>query len=66
MEQIEFIIHPDGRVEERVEGVTGNSCSELTRSIEQALGHTCHTQLTAEYYQQAQVSQSLWNTFEPH
>ncbi len=53
MEQIEFILHPDGRVEERVIGVVGNSCSELTRSVEEKLGHVQDQTLTSEYYQQA-------------
>ena len=64
MEQIEYIIHPNGRVEERVTGVAGTQCSELTRSIEQALGHTDHQQWTSEYYQPATLPQPLHNTFD--
>jgi hypothetical protein len=52
MEQVEFILHPDGRVEERVIGVVGNSCSELTRSLEEKLGTVQDQTLTSEYYQQ--------------
>lgn len=52
MEQVEFILHPDGRVEERVVGVVGSSCSELTRSIEEKLGTVQDQTLTSEYYQQ--------------
>jgi Protein of unknown function (DUF2997) len=52
MEQVEFILHPDGRVEERVVGVVGNSCSELTRSLEEKLGTVQDRTLTSEYYQQ--------------
>ena len=35
---LRFKIHQDGRVEETVEGFTGNSCNEATRNIENALG----------------------------
>jgi Protein of unknown function (DUF2997) len=64
MEQIEFILHPDGRVEERVVGVVGNSCSELTRSVEEKLGHVQDQTLTSEYYQQ--TTQQGVQTEEPN
>ena len=35
---LRFKIHQDGRVEETVEGFTGNSCNEATKSLEDALG----------------------------
>ena len=35
---LRFKIHQDGRVEETVEGFTGNSCNEATRNLEEALG----------------------------
>ena len=35
---LRFKIHQDGRVEETVEGFTGNSCSEATKNLEDALG----------------------------
>ncbi|BAC90823.1 DUF2997 domain-containing protein [Gloeobacter violaceus] len=66
MEQIEFIVHSDGRVEERVTGVAGSRCSELTRSIEQALGPVQHVQPTSEYFQQSNIAQPLWNTSQTH
>ncbi|MGA7955124.1 MAG: DUF2997 domain-containing protein [Gloeobacterales cyanobacterium] len=64
MEQIEFILHPDGRVEERVLGVVGNSCSELTRSVEEKLGTVQDQTLTSEYYQQ--TTQQWAQTEEPN
>ncbi len=64
MEQVEFILHPDGRVEERVVGVVGNSCSELTRSIEEKLGTVQDQTLTSEYYQQN--AQQWTQTEEPN
>eukprot|EP00168_Porphyra_purpurea_P007060 TRINITY_DN18715_c0_g1_i1.p4 TRINITY_DN18715_c0_g1~~TRINITY_DN18715_c0_g1_i1.p4 ORF type:complete len:109 (-),score=27.66 TRINITY_DN18715_c0_g1_i1:134-460(-) len=33
MEEIEFIIHADGRVEETVRGVKGRACNELTDAV---------------------------------
>ena len=35
---VRFTIRPDGRVEERVEGVTGSACQQLTERLEAALG----------------------------
>ena len=35
---LRFKIHQDGRVEETVEGFTGNSCNEATQNLEAALG----------------------------
>ena len=35
---LRFKIHQDGRVEETVEGFTGDSCYEATKKLENALG----------------------------
>ena len=35
---LRFKIHQDGRVEETVEGFTGNSCDEATKNLEDSLG----------------------------
>ena len=35
---LRFKIHQDGRVEETVEGFTGDSCNEATKNLEDALG----------------------------
>ena len=35
---LRFKIHHDGRVEETVEGFSGNSCNEATNNLEDALG----------------------------
>ena len=35
---LRFKIHQDGRVEETVEGLIGNSCNEATKNLEDALG----------------------------
>lgn len=49
-QQIEFIIRPDGTVEERPAGFEGESCEEVTRPIEQRLGRVEHREATAERY----------------
>ena len=38
METLEFIIYPDGRVQEKVTGIVGSSCTEVTAAIEAELG----------------------------
>lgn len=39
MKRIQYLIKPDGTVEERpLEGFEGNECHEATQAIEQALG----------------------------
>ena len=50
METLEFIIYPDGRVQERVTGVVGQSCTVVTTAIESALGEVISQTPTAEYY----------------
>lgn len=58
-QQIEFVIRPDGSVEERVVGVSGPECIELTRGIEDALGEVAHRERTGEYFN---VSESAGDT----
>lgn len=55
METLEFIIRPDGRVEEKVTGIVGNSCAEVTKSIEAQLGEVVSTEQTSEYFAQNNV-----------
>jgi hypothetical protein len=52
METLEFIIYPDGRVEERVLGIVGRECSVVTSAIEEKLGTVVSRTITAEYLQQ--------------
>jgi len=35
---LRFKIYQDGRVDETVEGFTGNSCNEATKNLEDSLG----------------------------
>ena len=48
---IRFRIRPDGRVEEKVEGVQGLGCESLTERIEARLGTVQQRQGTAEAFQ---------------
>ncbi|MBD2020190.1 DUF2997 domain-containing protein [Leptolyngbya sp. FACHB-36] len=57
METLEFIIYPDGRVQEKVTGIVGASCAEVTAAIEAQLGQVLAQEPTSEYFAQ-QVHQS--------
>ena len=58
METLEFIIHPDGRVEEQVTGIIGRSCAEVTAAIEAQLGRVVSQQTTADYYAQGSLNRA--------
>ena len=51
MQEIEFIIYPDGRVEERVIGVKGENCQQLTAKLSEAPARC--TAPTEEMFEQA-------------
>lgn len=51
METLEFIIYPDGRVEERVTGISGSSCADVTAAIEAKLGVVAYRELTSESFE---------------
>ena len=55
METLEFIIYPDGRVKEKVTGIVGSSCQEVTAAIEKQLGVVIDQKQTAEYYAEDKV-----------
>lgn len=57
METLEFIIYPDGRVQEKVTGIVGASCAEVTAAIEAQLGRVVSQEPTSEYFSQ-EVRQS--------
>lgn len=61
METLEFIIYPDGRVQEKVTGIVGASCAEVTAAIEAQLGQVLHQESTSEYFAQP-VQQSATAT----
>ena len=47
---LRFKIHQDGRVEETVEGFTGNSCNEATKNLEDALGKVTVKKKTSDAF----------------
>lgn len=51
---VRFTIRPDGRVEELVEGVTGDACQQLTERLEAALGTVERRESTSDAFQQSQ------------
>ncbi|QLE54536.1 DUF2997 domain-containing protein [Nostoc sp. TCL26-01] len=57
METLEFIIYPDGRVQEKVTGIVGASCAEVTAAIEAQLGLVLTQEPTSEFFA-TQVQQS--------
>jgi Protein of unknown function (DUF2997) len=50
METLEFIIHPDGRVQEKATGIVGSSCTKVTAEIEAAIGQVVSQATTAEFF----------------
>lgn len=52
METLEFVIYPDGRVQETVTGVMGISCADVTAAIEAQLGQVLSQEVTSEYFAQ--------------
>ena len=50
METLEFVIYPDGRVEEKVTGIVGRSCAEVTAAIEEKLGRVIDQKPSSEFY----------------
>lgn len=55
METLEFVIHPNGRVEEKVTGIVGASCAEVTAAIEAQLGQVVSCQQTSEFFAQSET-----------
>ena len=55
IEQIEFKIFPDGRVEETVRGVKGNNCHKVTEKINESLGVVVDSSPTTEMFEQEVV-----------
>jgi hypothetical protein len=66
METLEFIIYPNGRIEERITGLSGSSCTEVTALIEAKLGIVAYRELTSENFvnSQQQLSSQKASQFE--
>lgn len=67
METLEFVIYPDGRVQEKVTGIVGASCAEVTAAIEAQLGQVLVQEQTSEYFSpvveqsQTATAQATWS-----
>lgn len=61
-QEVEFVIRPDGSVEEKVIGVSGPQCEAITDSIETALGTVAHREHTSNYYQESDASGEMVTT----
>ena len=49
-QKLKFTIRQDGTVTEEVIGIVGDSCQELTKQIEEALGEVSYKEKKPEYY----------------
>ena len=56
MERIIFRINQDGNVTEEVQGVTNDTCIDITKEIEETLGKVNARELKPEYYQKQNVT----------
>ncbi len=65
METLEFVIFPDGRVQEKVTGIVGSSCAEVTAAIEAQLGHVLSYQATSEFFAQNVAVNSSQTASQP-
>jgi hypothetical protein len=62
METLEFIIFPDGRVQEKVTGIVGASCAEVTAAIEAQLGLVLSHEPTSEFFNAQVLESGVVNT----
>jgi hypothetical protein len=49
---VKIRIKPGGKVEVKVQGVTGPTCTDVTKSLQKALGNTINDQKTEEFYKE--------------
>ena len=56
---VTFVIAQDGTVTEKVEGVRGNVCEDITRVLEDKLGDIILREHTPEYYQAAVIDVAI-------
>ena len=56
---IEVIVMPNGQTKIQTQGFVGSSCKQASLFLETALGISSAEQLTSEFYQTENCSQSL-------
>ena len=56
MQRIIFRINQDGNVTEEVQGVTNDTCIDITKEIEETLGKVNARELKPEFYQKQNVA----------
>lgn len=56
LEQIEYIIREDGKVELKVRGIKGSGCVKLTEGVLSKLGEVIACEKTQEYYEQESIT----------
>ena len=62
-ETIRFTIKQDGTVLEKVEGVYGSNCENLTSNIEEKLGVVDFKESTSDYYNKSKILETQNVTF---
>ena len=58
-QKLKYTLRQDGTVTEEVIGIVGDSCQELTKQIEEALGEVSYKEKKPEYYL-AQPIENFW------
>tara|TARA_R100000353_G_scaffold131978_1_gene93624 strand:+ start:63 stop:269 length:207 start_codon:yes stop_codon:yes gene_type:complete len=61
---VTFVIQQDGTVTEKVSGVKGNVCEDITKALEDKLGDVVRREHTAEYYQAEETIQEFTHDSE--
>ena len=59
MKIIEVTVSPKGESKIETKGLVGGECRQVSRYMEEALGVRANEKLTAEFYQQLTVGQSI-------
>jgi hypothetical protein len=63
---IELIIQPDGQARLETHGFTGAGCRNAALFLRQALGAVTRETLTADYYAQSPLTNTITHGKEPH
>lgn len=62
METLEFVIYPDGRVQEKVTGIVGAKCTEVTAALEAELGQVISHTPSSEFFNNALTQVNVAST----